>query len=117
MAARMLVRSAGSSPPFVMLIRFADHENWKSLTAFPPIVVVKRATAILLGCAHESLTAGKSCVPQRPASPFAEPCSGLSHESWANRSIKVLLLEILMSPRMFSSRQFNGTLTCATQSY
>src|SRR2546430_6039655 len=47
------VPSATSSPARAILIRFADHENWKSLTPVPPIVVVRRATAILLGRSEE----------------------------------------------------------------
>src|SRR5438874_3559832 len=99
-----------------MLMRLADHENWKSLTVVLLMVEVRRPTACLLGCCHASLTAGKSCVPHNPASPLAEPWSGLSQASWTYFNISVLLVESLTSPRTFSSLQLSGTLTCAIQS-
>src|SRR5216684_493806 len=71
-AARIDVPSARLSPARAMPILLSDHENWKSFTPDEPTVVVRRAIAILLGCDHASLTAGKSCVPHSPASPFAE---------------------------------------------
>ena len=41
--------NAGLSPAAMTLIRFADHEKEKSLTAVEPIVVVNFAIAILPG--------------------------------------------------------------------
>src|SRR5260370_38371946 len=71
-AARIDVPSARLSPARAMPILLSDHENWKSFTLADPMVVVSGPIAILLGCDRASLTAAKSCVPQSPASPFAE---------------------------------------------
>src|SRR5712664_2021944 len=48
-AVLMVSFSAGVSPPPVMLMRFADQENEKSLVAEVPIVVVNLAMATLPG--------------------------------------------------------------------
>src|SRR5947209_5862977 len=114
MAETICCCSFGLSPAWVMLMRLADQEKAKSLTFVEPRVVVNLATSILLGCDHESLTAGQFCSPHSPPSPY--PCSGFSQDSLVKLIIKVVLLVMFKSPRTFSSRQFSGIPTCATQS-
>src|ERR1700758_3214556 len=60
----------GLSPAWVMLMRFADQENAKSLTLFVPRVEVSFATTILLGWDHVSLTAGQFESPHSPPSSY-----------------------------------------------
>src|SRR5215831_20096292 len=105
----------GLSPAWVMLIRLADQEKAKSLTLVEPRVVVNLATSILLGCDHESLTAGQFESPHSPPSEY--PCSGFIHDSLVKLIIKDVLLVIFRSPRTLSSRQFSGIATCDTQSW
>src|SRR5713101_3397831 len=78
--ALMLLLRVGVSPPRVMVIRFPDQENWKSLTALLWKVVVSLATAILPGWFQVSESAGKSLSPHRPAASSA--CLKFSHLSW-----------------------------------
>src|ERR1700719_966782 len=114
MAETIFCCSWGLSPAWVMLMRLAPQEKAKSLTLLEPMVVVNLATIILLGCDHESLTAGQFCSPHSPPSPY--PCSGFSQDSLVKLIIKVVLLVMFKSPRTFSSRQFSGIPTCDTQS-
>ena len=97
-----------------MLMRLADQEKAKSFTLLPPMVEVSLATSILLGCDHESLTAGQFESPHSPPSSY--PCSGFFQDSLVKLIIKVVLLVMFKSPRTFSSRQFSGIPTCDTQS-
>src|SRR5260370_41544762 len=70
--------SRGVSPAWVMLMRLADQEKAKSLTILDPMVLGSLATSLLLGCDHESLTAGELESPPSPASP--DPCTRLRHD-------------------------------------
>src|ERR1700737_1801836 len=79
MAETICCWSFGLSPAWVMLMRLADQEKAKSLTILEPMVLVSLATSILLGCDHESLTAGKLESPHSPPSPY--PCSGFIQDS------------------------------------
>src|ERR1700724_1266172 len=90
MAETICCWSFGLSPAWVILMRLADQEKAKSLTILEPMVLVSLATSILLGCDHESLTAGKLESPHSPPSPY--PCSGFSQDSLVKLIIKVVLL-------------------------
>src|SRR6202171_6810238 len=114
MAPTICCCSFGLSPAWVMLMRLAPQEKAKSLTMLEPMVVVNLATSILLGCDHESLTAGQFESPHSPPSSY--PCSGFSQDSLVKLIIKVVLFVMFKSPRMFSSRQFSGIPTFDTQS-
>src|SRR5260370_19161290 len=96
-------------------MRLPDQENWKSLTAVLPMVVVSFPTALLPGWFQESESAGKSLSPHSPAASSA--WRELIHESCVNRIIRGFFLVMFQSPRIFSSRQSTGILTCDTQSF
>src|SRR3981189_2815102 len=114
MAETICCCSFGLSPAWVMLMRLAPQEKAKSFTLLDPMAVVHFAPPTLLGCDHESLTAGQFCSPHSPPSPY--PCSGFSQDSLVKLTIKVVLLVMFKSPRTFSSRQFSEIPTCDTQS-
>src|SRR5258708_3967657 len=90
MAETICCCSCGLSPAWVMWMRLAPQEKAKSLTMLEPMVVVNLATSILLGCDHESLTAGKFCSPHNPPSP--SPCTAFTQDSLVKLIIKVVRL-------------------------
>src|SRR5260370_20272736 len=70
MAETICCWSFGLSPAWAMLMRLAPQEKAKSLTLLEPRVEVSLATSILLGCDHESLTAGQFESPHSPPSEY-----------------------------------------------
>ena len=64
-----VVKASLMSPPTsgVMLMRLAEYENWTSLTAEEPIVVVSFIAACFEGCCQLLSTVGKASSPHRPA--------------------------------------------------
>src|SRR6266704_3135690 len=94
----------GSEPAGVIVMRLAEYENVKSLTAFAPIVLLNLPMTTRPGWFHASATGPRLLSPQKPM--LFGP---MFHESLVKRSIAVRVLVRLISPRTFSSRQFVGT--------